>query len=77
MTEETKAVRLRDADPKGRVDVAVYRGAEKLAKHVGIEHVWNGGLGELIETVIENTVSSKPITPQDVARELGFGGRKR
>lgn len=73
----TPTVRLRDTDPQGRVDVACYRGAEKLAEHVGIKHIWDGGLGDFVETVIENVVPKQKITPQDVARGLGLGGRRR
>jgi hypothetical protein len=69
--------RLRDSDPKGRVDVAAYRGAEHFAKEVGLGEVWNMGLGELVETVIEGTIPSKPVTGRDVARSLGLAGRRQ
>lgn len=73
----TPVERLKDANPKGRVDVAAYRGAEHFAKEVGLGEVWNMGLGELVETVIEGTIPSKPVTGQDVARSLGLAGRRQ
>jgi hypothetical protein len=69
--------RLKDADPRGRMDVAAYRGAEHFAETIGLGEVWNAGLGELVETVIQGTVPSKPITGRDVAHSLGLAGRKR
>lgn len=75
--KEVVTTRLKDADPRGRVDVALYRGAEKLANHVGIGEVWNAGLGEFFEHVIQNVAPSKPITPLDVAQSMGLAGRKR
>ena len=69
---------LRDADPKGRVDVAMYRGAEKIAKHCGAEKLWDGGLGDIVENIIQNLgVRSTPITPHEIVREIGIGGRRR
>ena len=73
----TPVERLKDANPKGRMDVAAYRGAEHFAKEVGLGEVWNMGLGELVETVIEGTIPSKPVTGQDVARSLGLAGRRQ
>ena len=73
----TPVERLKDANPKGRVDVAAYRGAEHFAKEVGLGEVWNMGLGELVETVIEGTIPSKPVTGRDVARSLGLAGRRQ
>ena len=75
--KEVVTTRLKDADPRGRVDVAIYRGAEKIAEHIGMGHVWNAGLGEFFEHVIRNVASSKPITPLDVAQSIGLAGRKR
>ena len=69
--------RLRDADPRGRVDVAAFRFAENMAEKAGAKDFWNGGLGDFVETVIQGTVPSKPITGQDVARALGLAGRKQ
>jgi len=71
------AERLKDADPRGRMDVAAYRGAEHFANEIGLKEVWNAGLGELVETVIQGTIPSKPVTGKDIARELGLSGRKR
>lgn len=73
----TPVERLKDADPRGRMDVAAYRGAEHFAEKVGMKEVWNMGLGELIETVIQGTVPAKPITGRDIAHSMGLGGRKR
>lgn len=73
----TPVERLKDADPKGRMDVAAYRGAEHFADKIGLREVWNAGLGELVETVIQGTVPSKPITGRDIAHSMGFAGRKR
>lgn len=70
-------IRLKDADPRGRMDVAAYRGAEHFANEIGLKEVWNMGLGDLVDTVIQGTVPSKPITGQEIARELGLAGRKR
>lgn len=70
--------RLRDVEnPAGRVDVAAYRGAEHFAEKLELKELWNAGLGELVETVIEGTMPSKPITGRDIARSLGLAGRKR
>jgi hypothetical protein len=69
--------RLKDADPRGRMDVAAYRGAEHFAEKVGLKEVWNAGLGEFVETVIQGTVPSKPITGRDIAHSLGLVGRKQ
>jgi len=69
---------LRDADPKGRVDVAMYRLGERIARHCGAEKIWDGGLGEVVENIIQNIgVPSTPITPKDIVREIGIGGRRR
>jgi len=76
-TPPTPVERLKDADPRGRMDVAAYRGAEHFAKEIGLKEVWNAGLGELVETVIQGTIPSKPVTGKDIARELGLAGRKR
>lgn len=69
--------RLRDTDPKGRVDVALLRAGERIAKHVGAEKVWNSGLGEVVEEMLENSGLSKPITATDVARSLGILPQRR
>ena len=64
--------RLTEVDPKGRVDVALLNAGKHLFKHVGAEHVWNGGLGEVVEELLGNAGLSKPITALDAARELGI-----
>lgn len=77
MKEVIQKPSLRDADPKGRVDVALFKLGEQIATHCGAEKIWNGGLGDFCDTVIQNLVPSKPITPADIARELGLAGKKR
>ena len=72
--------RLRDADPRGRVDVALYRVGEQIAKHAGRSDWWNGGLGEIVEAVIvESKIPSRVVTPVDIARAIGLlpAGSKR
>jgi len=70
--------RLRDADPRGRVDVALYRLGEQVAKHAGRSDWWNGGLGEVIEAVIvESKVPSQRVTAVDLARAVGLLQPKR
>jgi hypothetical protein len=65
--------RLRDADPRGRVDVALYRVGEQIAKHVGRSDWWNGGLGEIVEAVIvESKVPTLQVMPVDIARAIGL-----
>jgi hypothetical protein len=68
---------LKTADPKGRVDVALYRGAAALAEHVGAKKAFDSGLGDVIEELIENAGISNPITLPDVARHLGILPRRR
>lgn len=66
-------IRLRDADPRGRVDVAVFRLGEQLVKRTIGAKVWDNGLGEVVEAiVVESRVPSQVITPVDVARAIGI-----
>ncbi len=67
---------LRDADPKGRVDALLLRTGEHLFKHVGAEKLWNNGLGDVVEELLENSGLSKPITASDVARQIGILPRR-
>jgi hypothetical protein len=65
--------RLRDVDPRGRVDATLYRLGEHVARHVGIGTAWNNGLGDIVEAVIvESGVPSQLFSPVDVARALGL-----
>ena len=65
--------RLRDVDPRGRVDAALYRLGEQMARHVGIGPAWNNGLGDIVEAVIvESGVPAQPFTPVDIARAAGL-----
>ncbi len=67
--------KIRDADPKGRIDVAILRMGQEVAKRCGPkgEAVWNGGLGDVVEEIIVNAgVPSKPFTAVDLAREIGI-----
>jgi len=68
--------RLRDADPKGRVDALLLRSGEQFAKQIGAEKIWNNGLGDVVEELLENAGISKPITASDVAREIGILPRR-
>jgi len=77
MKNPAPVTRLKDADPRGRMDVAAFRFAENMAEKAGAKDFWNAGLGDFVETVINGTVPSQAITGQDVAKALGLGGRKR
>ena len=71
---------LREQDPYGRVDVALHRLGEKIAEHVGGEkgkRIWNGGLGEVAERVLENAGLQKVVTPVGVAEEMGLIPRRK
>jgi len=74
---QTPKVRLRDADPKGRVDALLLRTGEQFAKQVGAEKIWKNGLGDVVEELLENSGLSKPITGLDVAREIGILPRRQ
>lgn len=75
--EETRAISLRDTDPKGRFDVMCYRLAEHFTKTVlepalkGVP-VWNHGLGEVMEETIRKNLPAKAFTPVDIARAFGI-----
>lgn len=65
--------RLRDVDPRGRVDATLYRLGEQLARHVGVGPAWNNGLGDIVEAVIvESGVPAQLFTPADIARAAGL-----
>jgi hypothetical protein len=65
--------RLRDVDPRGRVDATLYHLGEQVARHVGVGTAWENGLGQVVEAVIvESGVPSQQITPVDVARAVGL-----
>jgi len=70
---------LRGADPRGRIDVAVYRLLEQLTKKriepaLKNKPLWDSGLGDLVEAAIieSGVLPSNPITARDVLRHL-FG----
>lgn len=70
--------RLRDVDPRGRVDATLYRLGEQVARHVGIGPAWNNGLGDVVEAIIvESRVPSQTVTPVDIARALGVLPQRR
>jgi hypothetical protein len=52
------------------------KSGERFAKHIGAEKIWNGGLGEVVEELLENSGLSKPISASDVAREIGILPRR-
>jgi len=74
---------LRDVDPRGRIDVAVFRLLEMVTKKrlepaLKNRPLWDSGLGDLVDAAITESgvFPSQPITARDVIREL-FGGRQR
>lgn len=73
---------LRNADPRGRIDVAVYRLLEVIARKrlepaLKNKPVWDSGLGDFVEAaIVHANLPSKPISAADVFREL-FGNPQR
>lgn len=73
-----KAPTIRNADPHGRVDVALLRLGEMftrntLEKATGVE-LWDRGLGDIAEAAIERTaaIPSTPFSAVDLAVAVGL-----
>jgi len=64
--------RLRDADPRGRVDVTLYKLGEQVFRRSGAGRAFDLGLGDVLEAVIAESVPSTQITPVDIARAVGL-----
>jgi len=75
-TRKSKSKSLSEIDPKGRMDVALYRVAERAfskflqpkLQSIGVNLNWDEGLGKLVELEIRKSVSSKRLK---IPKEVG------
>lgn len=78
MRTAPKVRTLRDVDPAGRVDVALLRLGEQLTRRTlepacGGAPLWDRGLGDVVEALIEEnpSIPSRAFTAVDLARAVG------
>jgi len=78
-----KPVPIRSVDPTGRLDIVLIRlaeagvrwGEQKVASKFGLLlNVWDGpdGLKHVLETKVQEMGLNEPMTPESLARHLGF-----